>query len=289
LTVIGGEACFAAPIFSGTGASAWVETLDQGSQQVGSSPAFISTSATVHYTHFGLPLIPDQVPVSASVYAAATPTAGAAYLLEVRSFASSPNPGSMVGASHPWPVTDATANWYNVAATVKNLDGSPLPGSIQLHFRVDYAPGWQNMGPPWGPFGQRVDVTGPSIYLGGAGTSLEPGEQPVQALPNGLLSGTFHMDLPLSKLGLSSQFSVRIESQLPALQEYISLAKGSEIGLALTGVTLPDGTPLEEKGFCPHSRFPSPRVGPPGGSSWGSERSYRGASVARSLSARRGR
>jgi hypothetical protein len=240
---------FADPIFKGTGATAWVNALDQSNQQTGSTPASLSTSANVSYTHFST-LAPDQAPVSVTVSASSTPTAGAAYLLDIRSLATSPVSYDVVGASHPGPLVQATANWGNVAATVQGPPGSTLPGSIRLEFQVDYTSPGQAVGEFGAASGHFVDVNpGPAILLGPVGTPIEAGEQPVHQLADGMLSGTFHLDLPLSGAGVSKQFSVSISSSYWALPLDPALGKGDQVGLALKSVTLPDGTPLEQKGY----------------------------------------
>ncbi len=97
-----------------------------------------------------------------------------------------------------------------------------------------------NNGLGWPANPLSLIVSGIPIYLPGAGTPLQAGEQPVQTLPNGMLSGTFHVDLPLSSSGTSSLFSINLGSDLAALGQTLSDSKS----LSLLGIYLPDGTPI---------------------------------------------
>jgi hypothetical protein len=236
LTLLIGRAGSTAPIFTGSGAKAWVEGFDQFLQG-SSGPVYLSDSRTVQYTHFSFsfPLVDDQAPVAITAYASATPRADAPYLLEVRSSGSSPQTGPTVGVIRPWPEVLTSASWSNVAATVQSPQGAPIPASIPLNFRLEYTPPDRvptgSIGSPWGQF---VSVTGPYIRPSPAGTSLQFGEPPVQALANGLLAGTFHLNLPQSSAGVSKQFSVGLSSELNALLGYTRTSWTSEMILALT-------------------------------------------------------
>lgn len=244
-----GGSGLAAPIFKGTGALAWVDTLDQYAQQSGSTPALVSATETVHYTHFGN-LAPDQAPVTVNAFASSTPTAGAADLLDIRSQANSPVSSDVVGASRPWPVVETQANWGNVQATVQGPPGASLPQSIRLEFRVEYTGPGQMPSNYISPYGSDVRINpGPAVFLGPAGMPAQIGEAPVQALPNGMLGGTFHLDLPLSDAGVSKLFNVSVSSMYSALPLDLLLAQGNEVRVALADVVLPDGTSLEQKGY----------------------------------------
>jgi hypothetical protein len=239
--------CCGDVLYSGTGASAYVVVLGHDNNQDGSIPASLSGSATVTYTIY--PFTPGGSSyVTATASASATP--GATNLLQIQNYLSATAAqGQVVGAYSTAPESQAFATWGNVAATVQAPTGSPLPASIQLEFRINYqnpdptafnALGTPNngLGSPANPL--SLTVNGYPIYLTGAGTPLQAGEQPVQTLPNGMLSGTFHLDLPLSSSGTSSLFSISLGSDLAALGQTLSDTKS----LSLLGIDLPDGTPI---------------------------------------------
>ncbi len=241
------DACRADVMYSGTGASAYVVVLGQDDNQDGSIPASLSNSATVKYTIY--PFTPGGSSyVTATASASATP--GSTNLLQIQNYLSATAAqGQVVGAYSTPPESQALASWGNVAATVQAPIGSPLPSSIQLDFRINYqnpdpttfnASGTPNNGLGWPANPLSLTVNGYPIYLTGAGTPLQAGEQPVQTLPNGMLSGTFHLDLPLSSSGTSSLFSISLGSDLAALGQTLSDTKT----LSLLGIYLPDGTPI---------------------------------------------
>jgi len=235
-------------IYSGTGASADVFALGQLNTQAGSTPASLTDSATVNYTQY--PNTPGTATVTASGTAFATP--GASTLLQVQnSLSATGSQGPFVGAFSPPPESEAAASWNNVAATVRGPAGSALPGSIQVDFRVTYqnpdtlsSNGAVN-GLGWLAFPHSLTVNSSWITLPNAGTPLQPGEQPVQKMSNGLLTGTLHVDLPLSATGTSSLFSIGLGSDLAALGKTLTDFKS----LSLTGIFLPDGTPISAGGY----------------------------------------
>ncbi len=248
VTLVVTRHCCGDVLYSGNGASAYVIVLGHYDNQDGSIPASLSGSATVKYTIY--PFTPGGSS-NVTATASASATNGATNLLQIQNYLSATAAqGQVVGAFSPTaPESQASATWGNVAATVQAPAGSPLPSSIQLDFRINYqnpdptvftALGIPNNGLGWPANPLSLTVNGYPIYLTGAGTPLQSGEQPVQTLPNGMLSGTFHLDLPLSSSGTSSLFSISLGSDLAALGQTLSDTKS----LSLLGIYLPDGTPI---------------------------------------------
>jgi hypothetical protein len=238
-------------IFKGTGAWAYADAVDQDSQQTGTAPAVVGGSATIHYTHFDVNQTPGTTTASFEADASANP--GAADLLQLHAFFSSPGAGSIVGATQPGAFISESANWSNVAATVSGPAGSSLPSSLRLEFQVNY-----NALNSWGFFPtqswesqpQALLVNGYRMTLTDAGVPLQSGEQPVRAQPDGSLTGTFHLDLPLSSSGTSHLFSLGLSSDHWGL-----LYPGGPVtiqgfmSLSLAGIYLPDGTPIAQGGY----------------------------------------
>lgn len=238
-------------IYTGSGAGANASGLNpQYSQQQGTTPASATANVTATYEHNGIVLVPGSTPVTMAASALATP--GAATLLQVHTSFSSPDPGSIVGAIRPADWVNANAWWNNVDATVQGPAGSPPPSSIRLEFQVNYGlPELMNQFgiSSYTQPGQALLMNNYPMLLTDAGTPLQAGEPAVQ-WQNGSLSGTFHIDLPLSAAGVSQQFSLGVSSDLDLgrLLYHYPGTLNNTISVALKGIYLPDGTPIAAAG-----------------------------------------
>ena len=257
------QICRGDVMYSGNGVSSYVNALGPYGLQVGSTPASASGTANVNYTQY--PFTTGSENVTASAWALATP--GATDLLQVKNSLSSDGAqGPFVGTFSVVPESTAATSWNNVQATVTGPAGTALPDSIRLEFQVTYqtptvfANSFIVNGLGWPAFPPGLTVNGGQIILTSAGTPLQTGEQPVQALPNGSLTGFFHLDLPLSALGTSQQFSLGLGSDLAGLGTTLSDSKT----LSLAGIYLPDGTPISADGYNVsfESGLPPPPVQP---------------------------
>jgi hypothetical protein len=255
--------CRADVMYSGDGVSSYVNALGPYGFQVGSTPASASGTANVNYTLY--PLTTGSATATATAWALATP--GGTDLLQVKNYLSSNGPqGPFVGAFSVPPESTAAASWNNVQATVTGPAGTALPDSIRLEFQVTYQTptAFENSfivnGLGWPAFPPGLSVNGAPFVLTSAGTALQAGEQPVQALANGSLTGFFHLDLPLSALGTSQQFSLSLGSDLAGLGTTLSDTKT----LSLAGIYLPDGTPISADGYSVsfESGLPPPPLQP---------------------------
>jgi hypothetical protein len=240
------EICRADVLYSGTGSSGYVNSLGQYDFLTGSTPA--SASATVTDNYSLLSGSTGSEVVTGSSWASVTP--GATDLMQIQnSLSSSGSSGPFVGTFSVWPESTAAASWNNVQATVTGPTGAALPSSIQLEFQINYQhPTSQNNGGGWPAFPYGLSVTGYAGYqimLPGAGNPIQPGEQPVQIQANGSLTGSFHLDIPLSALGTSQQFGLAIGSDLAGL----GTTQTDSETLSLTGVYLPNGTPISADGL----------------------------------------
>ena len=180
-----------------------------------------------------------------------------AHLLQVNASAYSPDPGVLGGPGSP--LASATASWTNDAVTVTAPVGGTLPDAIRLNLTLTFAaPGqipYAGLTTTYngttrnysvfkglsGPYDIRTDNT--ALVDSSTTTSNSNGS-------SATLKETFHIDLPLSKSGLSAPFSLGLQ-----LSPSVGLVNGEGISytgltgnLALTGVTLPDGTSLAALG-----------------------------------------
>ncbi len=260
--------CLADAIYTGDGASAQASVLDQFSQQVGASPAYVNSTATINYTQF--PSTPATVVVSETGYAAATP--GGANLLQISSTFSSPNVPQTVGASRPDPDPYIAASWNNVAATVSGPAASPLPSEIRLEFQITYTPPSQLSqvsSLETGFTAQTLYVNGRSMALTDAGVPLQAGMPAVVARPDGTLTGSFYLDLPLSSSGTSNQFNLGlVYNPIDLLNDTANLSEA--MTLSLTGILLPNGMPLSSEGdnVTFDSGLPPPLMPTPEPTTW---------------------
>jgi hypothetical protein len=237
-----------------SGASANVTLFSQSQSQQGAT-AYASASQDLSINYAGSFASNPQIYYNASVSAGVTASAGGdpAHLLQVTASAYSPNPGTLGG---PTPHTaSATASWTNDAAVVTAPAGSSLPDAIRVNFTLTFSAPWL--------------VVPNSLTVTANGTNLSYGINPFggpYTNNNGLvdsstlvpssdgspttLKESFHLDLALSKSGISDPFNLRLQLMPPVGlfsntgYSYTGLAGN----LALTSVTLPDGTSLSSVG-----------------------------------------
>ena len=266
-----------APLFSGDGSHAWVMGMGDYAASPDGRPVAIAGVKNVEYTkvldHWET--VPSSVPATYASTASATPSGPGSTLLELHTRVSTPNPGDTVGPRLPYPLIEANAAWTNVAATVSAPDGVALPESIRINFEVAYTCPDSLRVEDWGSqdfrkeqalfIGREVDGStyNSSYELPGEGGRILDGQTAVTAGPDGLLHMGFHFDLAVSPDGVSQQFSVGLNSEIPGLVEFASVDNLSVMRLALTGITLPDGTGLEEAGYAVSFESGLPELPPP--------------------------
>jgi hypothetical protein len=189
--------------------------------------------------------------------------------LAISSSYSSPGFLSPIGAPQPDPDLIANASWGNVQATAQGPPGTAPPSSIRLEFQVIYTPQDQLSRFGFGAAGvtaQNLLVNGLPMTLTSAGTRLQSGMAPVVALPNGLLSGSFSMDLPLTTAGKSGLLSLELSYNPLNLFDATASTISQSMLLRLTGILLPDGQPILSEGYNVtfDSGLPSPPLPPAG-------------------------
>jgi hypothetical protein len=247
-----------------TGASASVTVFDRTSSQTGSSAsASVTGTATVHYE--GSPVFnPTQYfDITVNGSASASAPGRADDLLDVSSHYSAGDPGTLGHGSSGVPPVSATASWSGDQVTVTPPTSGTMPDSVRLQFALTF------QAPPSYPealwqFGSmRVDANGQSITINPVGSGYNNGGpapmsgnfDSLKLLPSSNLSpyeyvGTFHIDVPLSPSGTSAPLQLALSS-LPNTGLYSNggFYSDQSAQLALTGVTLPDGTSLAAAGY----------------------------------------
>src|SRR5579883_693766 len=237
-------------IDTGNGAGAWVNTFDQTAVQSGSTPAVINDTTTVNDTNYDMNGNASPGSVTASVNASASANPAAANLLQIQTSFSAPDPGRFSGPTSPGTSIQEEAYWGNVTATVHAPAGSPMPSSIRLEFQVNYAPSdidaYQG-----GTRASYLSLTGsPVMLLPQAGSVLQDGEAPAQTQPNGSLTASAHLDVPLASTGVSTRtFAVGLTSLFPGIQSNTASSINDAMSVSLTGIDLPDGTSLTADGY----------------------------------------
>jgi hypothetical protein len=91
--------------------------------------------------------------------------------------------------------------------------------------------------------------SGPQVLLPAAGTAIQQGEQPATLLPNGSLTASFHVDVPLSPSGVSTHpFSVSLVDWFGGVPSNLSTSIKDAMSVSLTGIDLPNGQSLTADG-----------------------------------------
>jgi hypothetical protein len=236
-------------IYSGNGAGASIITLGQTAYQSASTAAIVSATTPVSYTNYDSNNNPSPGSVTVTTDASASATPGAANLLQLQTSFSAPNPGNFAGPTSPFTGILESASWGNVTTTVQAPAGSPLPSSIQLEFQVNYAPA--DADTYNGLRSAYIGLTGaPLLLLPPAGQAIQNAEQPAQTQPNGSLTADFHLHVPLSASGVSTNtFSVMLAATFPGITSNTATSINDAMSVSLKGVYLPDGTPVSADGY----------------------------------------
>lgn len=258
---------------SWSGASASVNFGQQTQSQQGAT-AQASTGGSLSVNYLGVPYWvgssytrdDDQGTVTGNL--AASAGSDPAHLLQVTASSNAPDPGTLEAGAGGTVAGAASASWTNDAAIVTAPAGSSLPNTIQLNFTLTFSDP-HGIGPNasltatyngtqlsyWGS-----DMTaGPAASLYGQptmGLHSEPGNavdsSSIVSSTNWQtqLTNTFHIDLSLSQSGLSAPLSLGLQLT-PTMGLYSNSPvefSGLTANIALTSVTLPDGTPLSALG-----------------------------------------
>jgi len=187
----------------------------------------------------------------------ATAGGSAAALLQVNTEGRVGNPGTTnvaVGIRDP---ATASSRWTNDTVTITPPAGSPIPDSIRLQFSLTFNPPDAYRRPVDFNYGTvKVQANDKTIYIGvdgGGGNSYDPKDfdkvtkNPYNPDPT---VGTFHLDLPVNKSGVSAPFSLSLAAATAIFTDSnTSLDSFHRDVLGLTGVTFTDGTSLTAKGY----------------------------------------
>src|SRR5208283_2921186 len=149
---------------------------------------------------------------------------------------------------------EATASWNNDAVIVHAPPGVSLPNSARLQFKVDLLPDAQRQE---GAMNVAVlQINGHMIVVdwnGSTDLKFHP-TLPYPGTGGGSdqqhYTATFNINLALHPDGVSDPFSLSLQTgrsiQPNTMFNWYS---GDSVSLSLTGVTLPDGTPLTAAGY----------------------------------------
>jgi hypothetical protein len=144
----------------------------------------------------------------------------------------------------------ATASWNNDSLTVRGPAGASLPDAVLLQFQIDVTP--TAYAQPFNAISQSVGINGQQHSIGSGGDKLIQLQTP-QGMSTGPQVGTFNIKLALHSDGVSDPFSLSVSSNQYVAANWWTQSWAltpSSISLSLTGVTLPDGTPLSSAGYA---------------------------------------
>jgi hypothetical protein len=232
--------------------------FDQNSSQQGTT-ATASAGGTEGFDYIGsdgVTWFHQNTTGSLSASAGSDP----ARLLQVTASDKSPDPGLMsspgqLSNGHLSGGVTATAGWTNDSVTVTNPSGSNLPDTIRLDFALTISNTWAM---PFGTLkatynGTTLSYAADGMY-GSLGLRPDPsnsGKVDTSTVAAGTdRVDTFHIDLALDKAGHSDPFSLGLQLApfMGLFSDSPANYKNATANLALTGITLPDGTPLSSLG-----------------------------------------
>lgn len=246
-----------ADVMPWSGASASVQVLAPSSTQSGST-ASVSAQNTIPVNYLGVnygdgPLPQFTVNVNGSADASATGQANA--LLQVGATFYSPNPGSRPDViDNPNLTVQSTASWNNDSLSIH---GASIPNMVRLNFAVDFTANSPTMGNWFGAI--TITANGQTNTLGlhyYTGPLFQQGFDSVTVTPSNVsimshYDATFHLDLPVSALGLSDPFHLSLQATPDSgLQSNFAITTGmiGDATLSLNSITTTDGTLLSDLG-----------------------------------------
>ena len=238
---------------SWSGASASTYYNARADSQQGASASASSSYQGIDTVTSATPGGPPFI-VSTSGAVAATAGDDPAHLLRVTASVNTGNAGNY----HPYSAPDtagATASWSNDAVLVRAPAGSSLPDAVRLNFTLTFNVSGTSaydgltatfnglrdqVGSQYAISFSHVDSSG--VTTANLPPSVDSSNAPATNLPGGL-KDTFHVDLPVSSTGLGAPINLGL-----ALSPQVGTAEDQPTlynlagNLALTSVTLPDGT-----------------------------------------------
>jgi MYXO-CTERM domain-containing protein len=263
------------------GAAASTTVFGQDSSQQGATAAAGGSGSNnvVYYSRS----LPGQFHTVVTGSASASATGLPDQLLSVQSHFYSPNPGTL-GYHDGVGGASASASWTKDAVIVTPPVGGTMPDSVRLQFALTFSPpngDYDNVGSGRSisltANNQSYSVTASPAPWNSYGTVLSTsGFDSVTAAAGGNPSiGAFHLDLPLSASGVSDPFGLKLDTGVGGVMESnASVWLDESATLALTDVTLPDGTSLKSLGYSVAFEsgmpgFPSPVPEPAALACWG--------------------
>jgi hypothetical protein len=252
--------------WSGASASTTYDS-QSSSQQGATASASSSGQSTLSIQPTSNPVVAqDPIPLQTSGSVGASAGIDPAHLLQVTASANSPDPGSSYVILGSNDSATASASWSNDAVMVKAPAGSSTPDMIRLNFTMTFVtPGTLPGATLTATFNGQKDVVYSSYgtsfsHVDASGNVTNGTPASIDSTnanggtsspyPAGGLKDSFHIDLPVSSSGLSAPFNLSLALNPPVglNRDTPTIFDGLAGNLALTSVTLPDGTILSSLG-----------------------------------------
>lgn len=263
--LIGGVSVQADAIKPWAGASATTKVFGQTDSRSGAT-ASVSGSDS-HLLEFQGYYSVATIRTNSSASASASGQAN--NLLEVSGQYSAGNPGTTGTYADSARNISATASWSGEQVIVTPAGNGATPDSVRLEFALTFrAPGYSSE-ERWMFGSMRVDANGRTITISPVGNSsssdgysamrvggefdsltISPSSTFIGS-PSGtyFYVGKFHIDVALDKSGVSDPFDLSLSSfPKTGLFRNLGFFSYQWASLALSGVTLPDGTSLTDAG-----------------------------------------
>lgn len=249
-----GASCRTAVLNSWQGASA---SVDASGNQASYSGATAAANTGGDYSASSIGASGQPLTIGIGSAGSASASGNAYNLLTASTSLSMGETGVLTAPINPSYPIGSTASWNNDALIVQATAGTALPSTVQLQFKVDLSPDAQTQYDN----GSRVSVgvNGQVQYITpyGYGAPSTIQLQPTQQFPGTATwpqfhqTGAFDITLALHPNGVSDPFSLSVSSGQSVQPNWwtLSIYSESSISLSLTGVTLPDGTPLTAAGY----------------------------------------
>ncbi len=246
------NSCCADAMNSWQGASA---SVDAGGKQATDSGATASANTAGSYTASYLGSMGGPYTIGISGSGSASASGNPDNLLTAGAYLTMGDPGLMSSPLSPTYPISATASWNNDSLIVHAPPGASLPNSVQLQFKVDLLPDNASYGPGTDMNSAVIKINGKSITVDSNGTT-DLKFQPAYtgwSYPDQHHTATFDINLALHPDGVSDPFSLSLSTArfiyTPPFLGGSVWSSGDTIAVSLTGVTLPDGTPLSAAGY----------------------------------------
>ena len=224
-------------------------SVSAAGKNASNSGATASASTSGNTSANSLGSFGQPVTIGYSGSASANATGNANQLLSLSTSLSQGVTGVLTAPINPSYPVSADASWNNDSLMVQGPAGAPLPGSVTLQLRIDVSPIASLQLGTGTNLAVQINGENHALTTNGDGTiTMQP--PALSGAQSSSQTATFDIKLGLNAAGVSDPFSVGLSSSQAVQPVTIPVnLPPSSLALSLTGVTLPDGSPLSAGGY----------------------------------------